>query len=661
MLSDRQPVFDRRSGSHTARTQHFHEKGSEMPEKATGTSASSESAVPQVASIVSPNGAIRATVRVAEYNGERGCLLYDIAYRGQPIIADSQIGFTIRHAPPIQANLHIVGLQESSHDSVWQPVYGERSEIPDRYNQLVVELEETTELHRRFDITFRAYDEGVAFCYTIRSLHRSPDQWHIERENTRFRFLADHTCWTTYHAQGGYERVHLSEVRPGCERPLTIAMEGGPYVALAEARLVDYARMKLARDPHTPYTLISELSSDVVGPLPLTTPWRVVMLADTPGQLLEHNYLILNLNDPCAISDTSFIRPGKVIREVTLTTQGGKACVDFAVRHHLQYVEFDAGWYGHEYDDASDATTVTVDPKRSPGPLDLPEVIRYAAKRGIGILLYVNRRALEKQLDQILPLYQTWGVKGVKYGFVNVGSQYWTTWLHAAIRKAADYRLMVDVHDEYRPTGYTRTYPNLMTQEGIRGDEEKQPTENTLTVLFTRMLAGAGDQTNCYYDPRVDEYWSHAYQLAKAVCIYSPWQFLYWYDRPPASPIHGGAGGNVAVIGDEPELEFFDHLPTVWDDTRVIHGAVGEYATIARRHGKEWFIGTMNNRVPRNLDIPLDFLEPGVQYIAHIYTNDPAVPTRTHVRIDRLSVDATTVLTANLGPNGGQAVRITPA
>jgi len=586
--------------------------------------------------------------------------LYDITYRGKPIIADSQMGFTIRHAPPIRANLRLVGIQESNHDGTWQPVYGERSEIPDRYNQLTIELEEETELHRRFGVTLRAYDEGAAFCYTIQSLHRSPDQWHIEREDTRFRFLADHTCWTTYHAQGSYDQVHLSEVRPGCERPLTIAIEGGPYVALAEARLVDYARMKLCRDQHAPYTLLSELSSDVVGPLPLTTPWRVVMIADTPGQLLEHNYLLLNLNDPCAIPDTSFIRPGKVIREVTLTTQGGQACIDFAVRHHLQYVEFDAGWYGDEYDDASDATTVTVDPKRSPGPLDLPEVIRYAGERGIGILLYVNRRALEKQLDQILPLFRTWGIKGIKYGFVNVGSQYWTTWLHAAIRKAADYRLMVDVHDEYRPTGYTRTYPNLMTQEGIRGDEEKQPTENTLMVLFTRMLAGAGDQTNCYYDPRVDEYWSHAYQLAKAVCIYSPWQFLYWYDRPAESPIRGGAGGRVPILGEEPELEFYDHLPTVWDDTRVIHGAVGEYATIARRHGEEWFIGTMNNSVPRSLNIPLDFLKPDVRYVAHAYTNDHAVPTRTHVRIDTLSVDATTVLAANLEPNGGQAVRIVP-
>ncbi len=300
--------------------------------------------------------------------------------------------------------------------------------------------------------------------------------------------------------------------------------------------------------------------------------------------------MILNLNDPCAIADTSWIKPGKVIREVTLTTVGGKACVDFAARHHLQYVEFDAGWYGHEYSDTADARQVNVDPKRSPGPLDLQEVIRYANERGIGIILYVNRRALERQLDEILPLYRQWGVRGVKYGFVQVGSQQWTRWLHEAVRKAAEHQLMVDIHDEYRPTGYSRTYPNLMTQEGIAGDETSPANELTLTILFTRMLAGAADNTICYYDQRVDRNASHAYQLAKAVCLFSPWQFLYWYDRPPpAPPDKGGAGNADSVIGDEPELEFFDHVPTAWDDTRVLHGQIGQYAVIARRRGAEWY------------------------------------------------------------------------
>jgi alpha-glucosidase len=331
---------------------------------------------------------------------------------------------------------------------------------------------------------------------------------------------------------------------------------------------------------------------------------------------------------------------------VTLTTAGGKACVDFAVAHNLQYVEYDAGWYGHEYGDEADARTVSVDPKRSKGPLDLPAVIAYARQRGIGILLYVNRRALERQLDEILPLYESWGVKGVKYGFVQVGSQRWTAWLHEAVRKAAEHHLMVDVHDEYRPTGYSRTYPNLMTQEGIRGNECMPTAGENLVLPFTRMLCGAGDYTVCYYNNRIQT--THAHQLAAAVVFYSPWQFLFWYDRPSA-------------YQGEREIEFFEHVPTVWDDTRIVNGKIGEYVSIARRSGRDWFIGTMNGMEPRKLDIPLTFLDPDQDYVAHVYSDgDPDDRTRTHVRIARRSVDCRTILTAEMPGSGGQAVRITP-
>jgi alpha-glucosidase len=386
----------------------------------------------------------------------------------------------------------------------------------------------------------------------------------------------------------------------------------------------------------------------VTAGLPLTTPWRFIMAAESPGRLLENNFLVLNLNDPCALADTSWIKPGKVIREVTLTTVGGKTCVDFAVKRGLQYVEFDAGWYGHEYDDKADARAVNVDPKRSKGPLDLQEVIRYGNERGIGIILYVNRRALERQLDEVLPLYQKWGVKGVKYGFVNVGSQQWTSWLHMAIRKAAEHKLMVDVHDEYRPTGYTRTYPNLMTVEGILGDEEsKRTNDQSLTAQFTRFIAGPADNTICYYNERVDRLASHAYQLAKAVNFYSPWQFLFWYDKP-------------ASAQDEPELDFFQGVPTVWDDTKVLQSKIGEYAVIARRSGNEWFIGFMNSAEPRAFDVPLGFLDAGRKYTAHIYSDDPAVPTRTHVKMERKPVEQGGVLSLTAGKNGGVAVLIAP-
>ncbi|MBN1346978.1 MAG: glycoside hydrolase family 97 N-terminal domain-containing protein [Phycisphaerae bacterium] len=612
------------------------------------------------AELRSPDGNVVLHVQVADFEGAKACLTYRVAYKGKPIVCDSRLGLDVNDAA-FAAGLEITRQSTGDHDETWTPVCGERSRVRDRYRRLAVELKETWPPHRLLSVTFRAYDEGVALCYTIPK-QKGLQRVRIARENTEFRFTADHAAWAVYSAQGKYAKVPLSKIKPGCERPLTIRVDDDTFVALAEARLVDYARTKLAPLEGKPHALVSQLSSDVSADLPVTTPWRVIMVADGPGALLQNNDIIRNLNDPCAIKDTSWIKPGKVIREVTLSTVGGKACVDLAARHNLQYVEYDAGWYGHEYDDASDAATVTLDPKRSKGPLDLAEVIRYAESKGVGIILYVNRRALERQLDQVLPLYRKWGVKGVKYGFVQVGSQRWTAWLHEAVRKAADCRLMVDIHDEYRPTGYSRTYPNLMTQEGIAGDETTPSNELTLTILFTRMLAGAGDNTICYYNKRVDQVATHAYQLAKAVCIYSPWQFLYWYDRPPGSrPGDEKGKPGPGVIGDEPELEFFDHVPTVWDDTRVLHARIGELAVIARRSGESWFVGCMNARETRTFDVALSFLDKGRPYVAHVYSDDKTVQTRTHVKIERFLVRSDTVLKAAVWAQGGLAVRIVPA
>ncbi len=526
-----------------------------------------------------------------------------------------------------------------------------------RYRAVSFRLEKKDDPNRVLVLHFRLYDNALAFRYEVPGRGRIT----IEREMSRFRFYGDHGCWVTSRAQGLYEFVPISRVVKEAERPLTLEIQGGPCVALAEAACVDYARMRLVSLKEEPFTLASSLAGPVPAGLPLVTPWRVVMVAPSPGKLLEGNDVILDLNAPCALKDTSWIRPGKVIREVSLTTQGGKACVDFAASRGLQFVEYDAGWYGPENDPRSDAATVTLDPRRSKGPLDLFEVIRYARSKGIGVILYVNHLALERQLDEILPLYRKWGVSGVKYGFVRVGPKKWTSWLHMAVRKAAANRLMVDIHDEYRPTGYSRTYPNLMTQEGILGDEGRPATKTTLAILFTRMLCGPADNTFCYYSGRIGKDPTHACQLAKAVCIFSPWQFLFWYDRPGGSPQgKGGAGNSRGIIGDEPELEFFKVLPTTWDDTKVLLGEIGKFAVIARRKGREWFIGCMNSGKPRLLPVNLDFLEKGRKYTATIYYDDPSVKTRTHVGIRKVPVDSSTILRALLAPGGGRAIRIVP-
>jgi alpha-glucosidase len=605
----------------------------------------------------SPDGRVGLRFELTNVGNETAIPVYSVRRDGQTVLRSSRLGLTF-YSLPTTAGFTIKHQATSSADTTWQPVYGERSMIRDHYNELRVTLETSLAPRFELELTFRAYNEGVAFCYTIPG-QPGFDRVTIERELTEFSFPADHLVWATYTAQGEYTNTPLSGIRPGCERPLVLRAATNLYLAVAEARLVDHARMKLVPAPNTPHTLVANLDGEVIAPLPWRTPWRAIMIADHPGQLLENNDLILNLNDPCALTNTAWIKPGKILRDRSLTTAGAKACVDFAVQRNLQYVHFDAGWYGREDSETSDAHGVNLDPARSPGPFDLPEIIAYAKQRNIGTLLYVNRRALERQLDELLPLYRSWGVQGIKFGFVRVGPQQWTSWLHNSIRKAAEFEMMVDVHDEYRPTGWSRTYPNLMTQEGVRGDEELQPNRMALTTLFTRFIAGAADNTVCYYDERVSRNASHAFQLAKAVCFYSPWQFLYWYDRPPTvATTNSPPAPGYNIIGNEPELEFFDHCPTVWDDTKVLQGEIGEYAVIARRRGADWFIGGMNANRPRELKVPLSFLAQDTNYLAHIYADDPAAPTRTRVRIDRIEVSHTSVITMQLSEQGGQAVRI---
>lgn len=522
----------------------------------------------------------------------------------------------------LSGNWLVVDEERSVVDQTWQPVYGERKLVTDRYNELKLTLRSDAN-RKEMKLDVRLYDEGLAFRYAFDEL----DFWNqtLVNEKTQFLFKEDCKTWVTGMAQGAYSEKRLSSLTGAADRPQVIQINDHRFVAIGEAALVDYSRMKLEKS-ETGLGVQSVLSGKVNLDLAkYQSPWRYVMVAEHPGKLVEHNYFVLNLNEPNQIANTSWIKPGQVLREVTLTTAGSLACIDFAAENNIAYVLFDAGWYGAEEDMKSDATTVTIDPARSKGPLDLPEVIKYAESKGVGILVYVNKKALHQQLDEILPLYKKWGIKGVKYGFVNVGDQYATAWLHQAVRKAAKYELMVDIHDEYRPTGYSRTYPNLLTQEGIRGDEESPSLDQAIYTLYNRMICGAGDYTNCYFAERVTEKMGgRAAQLAKLVAIYSPWQFVYWYDRPEKSPSRaGGAGSAESVIKTDGATKFYNSIPTVWDDTRFMDGKMGEYAVVARRSGSDWYISILNAGDKRQVTLPLDFLKDTSASEATLYYQAP--------------------------------------
>ncbi|MCP3928351.1 MAG: glycoside hydrolase family 97 protein [Bacteroidetes bacterium] len=606
--------------------------------------------------VQSPDGKIQIDFGI----DETSAIFYSVELEDSTIIQNSKLGFEFLNEPEFGTNLEIISVSEKQVNQSWKPVYGERSEVKDIYNQVTIHLKEATSLKREFEISFRVYNEGVAFNYSFLP-QQEKDSIIIQKELTEFNLTADYNCWVSERAQWEYRKVPLSAISAHedsiyAERPLVIE-NGDFFVALGEAKLIDFARMKF-KAAEKENSIVAELHSEAKIPLPYTTPWRTIMVGNTPGELLENNYFFENLNDPCAIKDVSWIKPGKVIREVTLTTQGGLACIDFAAENGLQYVEFDAGWYGPEHNMESDATTITVDPKRSPGPLDLHKVIEYGNTKGIGIILYVNRRALEQQLDEVFPLFHKWGVKGIKYGFVRIGSQESTIWLHEAIKKVAENEIMVDVHDEYRPTGFSRTYPNLITQEGIRGDEESPSNEHSLITIFTRMLAGAGDNTNCYFAPRVTEKMGgHVSQLAKAVMIYSPWQFLYWYDRPQGSPgKKGGAGDSQDFIPNNKELEFYKNMPTVWDETKVLEGKIGAFATIVRKSGEDWFLGSLTGKHGKKIEIKLDFLDANANYQATVYSHKADLESLTKVEINRQQVKSDGVLNFSILDNSGLAI-----
>ena len=617
------------------------------------------------ATVSSPGGAYRFSV-----SEDGGNICYTIDWNGRQVVSPSVLGLMFEENYPtargkregisLAEGMKLISCTESTHDIRWNPVYGERSTVRDHFNEMRVTFGKSTG-RMKLIVTARAYDEGVAFRYRI----EGGNYLKITREYTDFTLPEGTKAWFTARAQTPYALVSLKEWEDECERPLLLSLPDGAYACLAEAGVSDYCRSRFVLSDLRKSTIGLSMGSAVEDIAPDDTPWRVVMCGEKAGEILQNNDLLLNLNPPCAIDDPSWIRPGKVLREMTLSTEGGLAAVDFAVKHNLQYIHFDAGWYGPENDKASDATTVTLDPGRNPVPdaLDLPRVIAYARSKGIGVFLYVNIRALYQQLDELLPLYKSWGVAGLKFGFVQVGSQLSTRWVHEAVAKCARAGLMVDIHDEYRPTGTSRTWPNLMTQEGIRGNEEFPDATHNTVLPFTRFVAGAGDYTICYYRQEFNRLSSEPYapaskgktlqttpahQLALSVVYYSPLTYMYWYDKPSDS-------------ADEPELKFFDDVYTTWDDTRVLDGAPGESAVVARRHGKEWFVGAITGNEGRTVSIDLSFLDKGKTYTAEIYTDGGRkVRTRTHVICETRKVTCGDVLRFPLRPSGGVALRLVP-
>ena len=590
-------------------------------------------------------------------------MTYSVCYNGVTVIPLGRLGVDIDNRLFESAlavprgeyrnwcgDLELKGEERISVDTVWTPLYGENAQIRDSYNQLTLHYEKGSNgqgtisqgydkrKYYAMDIIVRAYNEGVAFRYhfpeTANSLFL-----HIIGEQTSFVFPDGTMAWYEEWAQGPYDKRPLKGEWFESERPLLLQTSDGIYIALLEGAMNDYTRGKFRLKKDNELQVAMYDCADIISPY--DTPWRVIMAGERAVDLINHKDLMLNLNEMCATDDWSWVRPGKAFRSGKLAKDGIMKSIDYCAQFGFDYVELDAGWYGPEGKVTSDARKVI-----ETRDFTMPEICAYAKSKGVGVWVYVNQRALYRQLDELLPLYQQWGIRGIKFGFVHIGNQQWSTWLHDAIAKCAKYHIMVDIHDEYRPTGISRTYPNLLTQEGIRGNEEMPDATHNVILPFTRYLCGPADYTLCYFNSRVKNTKGH--QLAMAAVYYSPLQFYFWYDNP-------------FVDKGEAELQFWKDCPTVFDESIALDGVPGEYIIQARRSGNEWFIGAMTNTEGRTIQVPTEFLPKG-KYTVEIYNDDPSLNTRTKVsaKTFTVKVPAKKPIELQLQPSGGAALHFKP-
>ena len=596
-----------------------------------------------------------------------GRLIYHLDYAAKQVIEEGELGVNIDNhlvesamGIPVDnskvwtTGMEVIKVERTAKDDTWNPIYGEYASIRNHYNEMVIHLmkggnhdNSGNSYDKRqqylFDIIVRAYDEGVAIRYHFPEATNGLFM-HITDDLTSFRLApgaeAYHFAWAQSHSNKVKLLKSEKTWKDEAERPLVLHLANGLYAAIGEAALSDFVRGKLKLKADNELQMSMFQTADIITAYDM--PWRFIMVGEKAIDLINNKQMVLNLNVPCQIADAKeWIRPGKAFRVCRLDKKTLYEGVDFCVDRGLQYIELDAGWYGPEMKMSSSALKVADN-----RDFDMAELCAYAKSKGIGVWVYVNQRALYQDLDKILPLYQKWGICGIKFGFVQIGSQEWTTWLHNAVKKCADYHIMVDIHDEYRPTGWSRTYPNLMTQEGIGGNEEMPAADHNVVLPFTRFLCGPADYTPCYFNGRVKN--TKAHQLAMPVVYYSPVTFLYWYDLPNA-------------YKGEKELDFWKHCPTVWDESKALAGEIGEYIVQARRTGNDWFVGAMNGLQARDITLnTADFLQKGKKYRVEIYNDDPSLQTRTKVSSTEMVIKAGKQLKLHLLASGGAALRFVP-
>ncbi|MEU9340647.1 glycoside hydrolase family 97 catalytic domain-containing protein [Streptomyces sp. NPDC048278] len=585
-----------------------------------------------------------------------GVLSWSVKRSGTTVLNSSVLGLTLGDGTSLgTGDVSVTKYQHWTRDSTWTPVFGRNSTIRDYYQEMRWNLQDGTS-GVNFSVQLRAYNTGVAMRYVLLDTGSAtisdelttwafPDSTTIYSARDEDAYSAVAPDAIPYTGTSSTDYGYLSDL------PLLVTLDSGLLATVCESSRVNYPRSMVSSvtgESNTLKTYLMEKSARSAGTTqttstvttPFTTPWRVLVLGDEATDLVDNAELVLNLAPACALSDTSWIKPGKVFR-CELTTDAGTAGVDFAVARNLDYVEYDAGWYGPEFT-TTDAT-VAID------AIDLTTVIDYATENGVGVILYVNRIAATDP-DTLFALYKSWGVAGIKLGFINDGTQTMTNQIITWAKTAAKYELLIDMHDDVRSWGYERTYPNWISLEGVRGNEHFPTATNNILLPFARNIGGPMDYTICYGQSR--DLTTNNHQMAMAAVYYQPLNFLYWYSKPSA----------YSTTSHWPGLAWFDAVPTTWDESQAVAASLGEYVAVARRSDTTWFLGVMNNEDARTVSIPLDFLDGGVSYTATIYADGTAgsTPHATPTVVTSQTVTAGTTLSVAMTSAGGQAVILTP-
>lgn len=643
------------------------------------------------AAVQSPDHRLRLQFAVlAHGDSGGGQLVYSLFVNGKPLLENSGLSLSLAGGPPLGEQVRIAGATPGSGVDDYDEIAGKTSHVHDAWNSVTVSVTEPDAPRRSMTVEARAYNGAVAFRYVIPG-GADHESFRLQDEHTEFNFDKDATVWalelpdfrSAYESE--YVRLHISSL--GAEGgepaqtliglPLLTWSPGVGWAAITEADLQGSAVMYLTnnREPRQRgegrYRMESVLAprftdvpsyptTAVVGSLPYTSPWRVVQVEDQPAALIDSN-IIDDLNSPSAVQDTSWIHAGKSAWDwwsgsigadgkPAFTTATMKYYVDFAAQSGFPYMLIDAGWSSR------------YDILHMNGRVDVPEVAKYAASKGVKVWVWTNFMPTAEQMEQAFPMFEQWGVAGVKIDFLQRSDQPVIDFYYKAAKLASEHHLMLDFHGTTTPWGISRTWPNVLGYEGIMGMEYSKVTDrddpvHRTTWAFTRMLNGPTDYTPGGFDNATAAQFvarnirpmvlgTRAQQLAMYVIDYDPIQMVS--DAPQA-------------YANQPAFQFIRDVPAAWDETRGLQGFPGESVTIARRKGQDWYLGSITNWTPRDVTVPLSFLGDG-KYTAQMYEDGKdADQSPKHVSISTKTVTRNDTLTLHLAPGGGCAIRFVPA